>query len=167
MARRRGGFQKKIQYTHWTYGSASVPSTGAGSSGVNVLAAQHEPETLLRIRGEYAVSVDAPQAPGNIGAFGVGLILVPEGTGTTVLWSPITDGDAPWIWVDYAAIGYEEMVIDVIDVPGLSFVRRVVDNKAMRIIRNQEVQLVQETVSVIGTVPNLNLIANFRILSGK
>jgi len=94
------------------------------------------------------------------------MILVPEGTGTTVLWSPFTDGDAPWIWVDYHHLGYEEMVIDVIDVPGITSYRSTIDSKAMRIVRNQELQLVAELTNITGTVV-ANITAMVRVLAGQ
>ncbi len=97
---------------------------------------------------------------------GIGIIVVPEGTGSTVLWSPITDGDAPWIWVDYFTLGYEEMVTDVVDVPGISAYRYVIDSKAMRIVKNMEIQLVAESATTFSAAVSVNLTALVRILSG-
>ena len=165
MPRVRGRFQKKIDTVHWTYGSWSF-SQGAGTSAVNVFSAQHLPETLLRTRGEYVSFVDGVQAPNSLLGIGVGLIQVPEGTGTTVLWSPISDGDAPWIWVDYAILGYEEMVTDVIDIPGLTSVRRVIDSKAMRKIRNTEIQCVVENAT-IQNAANVRIEGQVRMLAGS
>ena len=163
MANRRG--QKKISYTHWT-GFASSTALAAGTVGANIGAAVHEPETLLRIRGNCMGYLDGPIGPGVFIQVAVGIIIVPEGTGTTVLWSPFTDDDAPWIWTEHFYLGYEEMVIDVVDVPGISSFRSVIDNKAMRIVRNQEFQVVFEntTAGVAGTA---NVAVTGRILSGK
>ena len=163
---RRGGFQKKIDTVHWTYGSFSALALAAGTVAVNAFPAQHLPETLLRTRGEWVAYPDAVQTPGKLVAVGIGLIQVPEGTDTTVLWSPITDGDAPWIWVDYAMIGYEELVTDVVDVPALSGVRRIIDSKAMRKIRNTELQIVIENATV-GVAASVNVAGQFRTLSGS
>jgi len=164
MPRRRSG--KKIDFVHWTYGSWTQGAIAAGTGASNVFPALHDPETLMRIRGEWVAYLDGTEAPGTLISVGVGLILVPEGTGTTVLWSPITDGDAPWIWADYAMLGYEEMVTDVIDVPGMTSVRRVIDNKAMRIVRNQEVQFVVENATV-GGAGSANVFGQVRALTGK
>ena len=158
--------QKKIDNVHWTYGSWGFGGLAAGTIAANVYAAQHLPETLLRIRGEIVVTMDAASAPAKLVAVGVGLILVPEGTSATVLWSPISDGDAPWIWVDYFTIGYEEMVTDVIDVPQLSGARRVIDSKSMRRIRNQEIQVVAENATVSSAAP-VNVTGNVRSLFGN
>ncbi len=85
MARRRSG--KKIDFVHWTLSNTAV-SLGAGTSAVTMLAAQHLSETLLRIRGSLTAHIEGVLTP-NVGAnIGVGVILVPEGTGSTVTWSP-------------------------------------------------------------------------------
>ncbi len=163
MPRRRSG--KKIDFTHWTYSSAAFNGQGAGTAGVNMAAAQHLSETLLRIRGEFTCFTDGALAPG-VGVFaGLGLILVPEGTGTTVTWSPITDGDAPWIWVDYFTMAYEELVVDVIANQAALAMRRVIDNKAMRVIRNQEIQAVVENVTNQGAM-NISVGLQIRVLAG-
>jgi len=156
---------KKIDYTHWTGGFGGAATFGAGTVGQNILAAQHQPETLLRMRGYYSAFLDGVQAPGVQVRITAGLILVPEGTGTTVLWSPETDADAPWIWWTGFDLAYEEGVIDVVDMPQMTAFREVIDNKAMRIIRNQELQLVQENVTVT-SASNINSGLQIRILSG-
>jgi len=163
MPRRRGG--KKISFVHWTIFSKSFLAFGAGTVAATALAAQHEPETLLRIRGNLFAGADGNPVTGAFALIAVGLVLVPEGTGTTVLWSPFADGDAPWIWTESFAVGYEEMVTDVIDTPGLSSVRKAIDSKSMRIIRNQEVQLVAENVTLGGAL-TMNVNVSGRVLSG-
>ncbi len=145
--------------------SGDTGSLATTSVGVNIFAAAHEPETILRVRGEYAAYLDGAATPGIRVAVTAGLILVPEGTGTTVLWAPGDDPDAPWLWYDAATLAHEEMVIDVLAIPGMSYVRRVIDNKAMRITRNQEVQFVVQNVS-LGTASSINATISGRILSG-
>ncbi len=163
MARRRSG--KKIDFTHWTYSSFAVAAQGAGTLGANFFGAQHLPETLLRFRGNWLCYVDGPSAPGKLVSIGIGMIMVPEGTGSTVLWSPISDGDAPWIWVDYAELGTEEMVTDVIDVPGITSFRASIDSKAMRIIKNQELQIVVENATIL-SASSVNITMSGRGLFG-
>ena len=162
----RGRHGRKIENVHWTYGSATQGGVTAGVGGETVYTAQHLPETLLRVRGEWVGYLDGVSAPGSAIAVGVGLILVPEGTGSTVLWSPITDGDAPWLWVDYTILAYEEYVVDVSYAPGMTNTKRVIDNKAMRRIRNQEVQFVVENATIL-TADAVNVFANFRALFGN
>ena len=163
MARRRSG--RKIDFTHWAYASGSFAPQGAGTAGLTLLGALHLPETILRMRGYVAGYIDAVQSPGAFVEIGMGLILVPEGTGTTVTWSPITDGDAPWVWASYFLLGYEEMVANVVDVPVMTGFRDVIDNKAMRVVQNKELQLVIENAT-IGIAANVNAGVGIRVLSG-
>ncbi len=156
---------KKIQYTHWTGFTGTFAGQAAGTAAVNLLAAQHEPETLLRTRGNLLSYGVTPQAPGVSAIITVGMILVPEGSGTTVTWSPLTDADAPWFWYEQFMIGYEEMVIDVVDVPGITSLRTVIDSKSMRIVRNQEIQLVMENTTIGGAISVLVNVQG-RFLSG-
>ncbi len=166
MAHARGRFQKKIDTVHWTYGSFTFLAQAAGSAAVNVLSAQHLPETLLRIRGEFISYFANVLVPDIAVAMTVGLILVPEGTGTTVLWDPIGDGDAPWIWWDTMHLGYSEAVVDVIANQSAMSGRRVIDSKAMRKIRNTELQCVVTNASVEGTA-SCSLIGSVRVLAGS
>ncbi len=62
-------------------------------------------------------------------------------------------------------IGYEEMVTDVVDVLGLTSQRLVIDSKAMRIVRNSEIQMVVENTT-IGSALAVNLNVQGRFLSG-
>ena len=164
---RRGGFAKKIDTVHWTLMQETL-STGAGSLAATALAAQHLPETILRIRGEWICAPQAPLADAQGASMAAGLILVPEGTGTTVLWSPITDGDAPWIWWDVMNCDYQEMVADVNWTSNTSDGRRVIDSKAMRKVRNTELQLVVENATITGlTAMTLRATVTARVLAGS
>ncbi len=167
MAHRRSGFAKKIDNVHWTGLSAVWAAQTAGSTGRAGLAAQHLPETLLRFRGEWGTTLVGSQA-GSVGVeIAIGMIQVPEGTGTTVLWSPITDDDAPWIWWDTISLLYEEPVVDTIST-NLSGARRVVDSKSMRKLRNTEIQFVVEnaTISGLGSATT-NVWVSGRALAGS
>ncbi len=168
MANKRSGFQKKIDTVHWTYGSFEFAGQGAGQAAINVNAAQHLPETILRIRGEWATAISAAATP-DIGiAVSIGFILVPEGTGSTVLWSPITDGDAPWIWWDTLHLLYTEQVTDVNYSAMTSSGRRVIDSKAMRRVRNTQLQCVVEVAAITGfTGGAVDIVGSVRTLSGS
>jgi len=162
MARRRSG--KKIDFVHWTGLQESALALSAGTVASTALAAQHDPETWLRFRGNLLTYLDGTQGPGVLVEVGVGLILVPEGTSTTVLWSPLSDPDAPWIYYSSMFLAHEESVVDVLE-SGSPFYREIIDDKAMRIIRNQEVQVVTENVTVGGGTA-INMGISGRILSG-
>ena len=168
MADRKRGFAKKIEVVHWTYGSFEFVAKAAGVFAQNVLAAQHLPETLLRTRGEWVANMSGTQ-PSQAGtAVTMGLILVPEGTGSTVLWSPITDGDAPWLWWDVMHLVYSEQVTDVAWGVAASAGRRVLDSKAMRKVRNTELQIVLENATIAGlSAAGINAVGSMRVLSGS
>jgi len=163
--RRRSG--KKIDFLHWTLGAATsqFQAQAAGTVGATLVAAQHLPETLMRTRGEILSYEDGTGAPGAMALISVGLILVPEGTGSTVLWSPFSDPDAPWFSFEVMHIGQEELVTDVVDVPGITSSRRIVDSKAMRINQNQEIQMVVENTT-LASATTVNTQAAFRFLFG-
>jgi len=167
---RTRGRSKTIDTVHWTAFAGAAAALASGSAVAVLLSvAQHLPETLLRIRGEWVASLD-----GQIGAQGgaavtAGIILVPEGTGTTVLWEPGIDGDAPWIWWDHLTCQYEEAVLDVVASTGMvSSGRRVMDSKAMRKVRNSELQVVFANAATSGfTTAAVNVSMVGRFLSGS
>jgi len=164
MPRARGG--KKIDFVHWTGFAGGALAFAAGTIAVNLFPASHLKETLLRTRGSLLAFIDGASAPAKLARVGVGMLLVPEGTGTTVLSSPLSEPDAPWFWVSEFLLGYEEMVTDVIDVLGLSSYREIIDSKAMRKIPSAtEVQLVMENVTV-GTAVGVNIQVVGRALTG-
>ena len=169
MARRRTGFQKKIDVVHWAYGSfEAIALATTGVIGVLVHSAQHLPETMLRNRGEWAASLSGALGDGQGAAVTVGLILVPEGTGTTVLWDPITDGDAPWVWWDVLHLIYREHVTDGNYSSATSSGRRVIDSKAMRKVRNSELQFVVNNADIgalTGSV--IDVAGSLRTLAGS
>ena len=164
MPRRRGG--KKIDFTHWTPFSGTFLAQGAGSAAVNVQAANHESETLLRTRGWLTAWMDGAPVTGAFALIAVGMLIVPDGSGTTVTVSPFAEGDSPWFWHEVFALGYEEFVTDVIQADVLSSVRIPIDSKAMRIIRNSEIQLVVENIT-IGGAATVNLSVVGRMLTGQ
>ncbi len=157
---------KKIDNVFWGLGTATVTALGAGNIGATVIASGTQAATLLRVRGECLVFLDAVQAPGTLVRLTMGIIKVPEGTGTTILWEPFGDDNAPWIWYDVAHLGYEEQVVDVVDSPQLSARRIHIDNKAMRRIRpDEEVQFVVTNTSV-ATASAVNVFFTARMLLG-
>ena len=167
MSNGRSRHAKKIDTVHWTGNAGQFVAQAAGTAGATLFAAQHLPETLMRLRGEWASTLQGAQGT----AVGVqvtcGICQVPEGNGTTVLWSPFTDGDAPWIWWDSFTLFYEEFVTDV-NYSTIASARRVIDSKAMRKQRNTELQLVVENTTVPGlTASSVNVNVNLRALHGS
>jgi len=126
-----------------------------------------EQETLMRIRGELVCALDSVSAPAKLVNVAIGALVVQAGSSTTVIQEPITDAEAPWLFYETFAVGYEEAVVDVIDVPGLSSFRKTIDVKAMRILRpGREVQLVAQAATLNGAMP-VNMTFTFRALLGS
>ena len=89
--------------------------------------------------------------------------VVPDGTGATVLTEPFGDSNADWFYYNEFVLGYEEMVIDVVDVPGITSFREMIDVKAMRIgVPDTEIQIVMTNTTLLGAATvNLNLGGRF------
>ncbi len=164
MARGRRSEPVNRHWTGFSFGSAFTAVAAASSVAATLSAAQHDRETLMRTRGTLLTFLDAVNAPGALMQVAVGFALVPEGTGTTVLWSPLTDTDAPWFYYDCFHVGLEEGVTDIYEYAGVSVYRAPIESKAMRRIRNQEVQAVVETLT-IGTAAAVNIAGCGRFLT--
>jgi len=157
-----------MESKRWDGANYLFAPQAAGSSALNyITAADTPPETLLRLRGEVVCYLDGTAGPGILVEVGLGIALVPEGSSTTVLWSPLTDVSAPWWMYERFSIGYEEMVTDVVSVQGLPVFRRQVDVKGMRIIRpDVEAQIVIEVATLL-TTDAVNLSFSSRVLFGS
>jgi len=164
MARQR--FGKKIDNVRWNRSLGSALALSAGAVGVAFISVTSLPETILRIRGEVLVWLDGTQAPGSLVAVSMGIIKVPEGTGTTVVYNPQSDSNAPWLWYTNLHVGYEEYVTDVIDAPNVSSARVTIDNKAMRKTKpDEEYQFVIDNTTV-GNAASINVAFATRFLIG-
>ena len=157
---------KKIHTLRWDGLQGAALAQAAGSVGVNILAAGGDPETIMRIRGEFFSGIDAAGAPGVFVLISAGLILVPEGQGTTVIWDPFNDVNAPWIWFAEFTVGHEERVTDTLHDTQLMSKRVHIDNKAMRKASpDEELQLVI-TNSTLASAGSVNSSLAGRILLG-
>ncbi len=150
--------------TRWSGGNFVFNAITAGTAALTLVTFGTANTTLIRLRGNLVAWIDGNEAPPVGLDVAIGAIVMPEGQGSTVLSSPVTDDDAPWLFYERFAIGYEEYVIDVIDAPGLTVFRKEIDVKAMRILRpDREVQLVMEQSGPIGNGA-VNILVNFRAL---
>ena len=157
---------KKLDHTQWALSTGSSQAQAAGAVAINFSTVGTTPATLLRIRGEILVFLDGSHAPGKLIQVTYGIILVPEGTGTTVVFDPVLDANAPWLLYGQGTLGYDEPVTDVIDIPVATGFRHTIDNKAMRIIRPDiEMQMVVQN-STIGTSASSNFVYGLRWLLG-
>lgn len=161
------GRRSPIDNVRWTTANASGLGISAGTTAVNIFTAQNNRETVLRTRGHFAAWIDAAGGPGTSVIVTAGMALVPEGSGTTAAWEPFSDGDAPWFWYTEFVLAYEERVTDVVDVPGMTSFREVVDSKAMRKIPSDtEIQFVLTNTSLNGALA-IDFSFNGRILLGE
>ena len=167
MVARRQSRSKKIDNLRWLGFRAVAGALVTGSPQAQlVLTATTTPDTIMRTRGQLIAYIPQTQAPGVGVEIGVGIHIVPEGTGTTILQAPLDDANADWFYYSRFMISYEEAVTDVIDSPMISAYREAIDSKAMRIGRpDTEVQVVFESASVIGGV-NTAVIVGGRFLLG-
>ena len=156
MARFRDSFSrarpaKKIDNVIWDLSNGFVTGLSAGTQAFQFSTVGTAPTTLMRIRGEIFSYLRGTTAPATLARVTYGIILVPEGSGATVQFAPISDANAPWLLYGSGVVGYNEEVTDVIDVPQLTMFRHDIDNKAMRKIRpDVEMQLVVENTTLAG-----------------
>ena len=121
----------------------------------------------MRIRGSLEVYLDVATAiaVGDMIWWAAGMIVMPEGQGSTVVSSPIADGNAPWVWYATGVLA-SELAGTWEGAEGGFFHREVIDSRAMRIIRpDRELQLVVEATDIAGTSV-LNFAVNARFLLG-
>jgi len=165
----RGRPGKVIDNLRWDSGvSMSFSGISAGSSALTALSAGVPRETVMRTRGEVSVGFDGTLATARGVLVSMGMVLVPEGQGTTVIWDPFNDAEVPWFWYQEVALFYEESVVDVVQsTANLSSARIIVDSKAMRRANvDQEAQFVMTNTTIFGAQA-VNVAANFRFLLGS
>ena len=158
---------KTIHSLRWAGGNAiTALAQTAGSSAAVALASGAPRETVMRTRGEVLVMLDAPSDVNRGVLVSMGLVLMPQGQGTTVIWDPFGDSEAPWFWYPETFLGYDEYVTDVIDGAGGPVSTIVVDSKAMRKANvDEEIQFVVTNTTVNGA-QGINVLASFRFLIG-
>ncbi len=167
MAHRRSNSSPKIRNLRWGRSVSRFNAQSAGTAALVFITAADTQDTIMRMHLEICAWIDAVQTPSKLIDVAVGAIVMPEGQGTTVVSSPITDDTAPWIFYERFVLGYEEYVTDVIDSPGLTTFRKTIDVKSMRILRpDREVQLVFEQATIV-TAAACNLTVSASVLLGQ
>ena len=167
MARTRGG--KTIRTLRWTGLSVNSGAFGAGSVAVTALAAEKFPDTVMRTRGELVgMIVDTLPIPdGVLVRYGFGLVCVPEGTGATVVWSPLSDANAPWFVYASGFLARRFLTVDAGECDGLPWFRERVDSKAMRKCPpDMELQAVFEQSTIV-TAQDIRMVFSGRVLLGR
>ena len=160
-ARSRGARLSR-RWLGFTTGSTFF-SISAGAFGFEAASESTIKDTVMRTRGNLLCWIDGLEAPAVSVLVSVGMHVVPGGTGATVLTNPFSDENADWFYYSEFVIGYEEMVTDTVDVPGLSSYRETIDTKAMRIaVPDTEVQIVMVNTTLLGAATvNLSLTGRF------
>ncbi len=159
----RGRGRRRGQ-ARWGFGSQFLSGLAAGTpQSAAIIAAGTLPSTVMRTRGEILVWMDGAPAAADAVVWAVGLIVMPEGQGTTVVSSPITDGNAPWFGFWTGTLAAEDTTLLQ---NGTQYARIPIDSKAMRILRpDREVQIVAEQSTIGGAqVININFAARFLFL---
>ncbi len=159
MARSRSS-GRRADY-RWTGGRQAFLAQATGSSQAVILTAGNTSQTLMRTRGTLVAFLDGVQTGGEL--LDIGIAMLVQQAGATATSLPLTDPEAPFFYYDRFAIGYEEAVSDVVDMPGLSVYRATIDVKAMRVIRpDQEVILIVEAADIAGNAnANISVAARF------
>ena len=151
----------------WTLAVANFNAQPAGSIAVNVITAETFAQTIMRTRGELIGDIDGVDEPGALIRWALGMIVVPEGQAGTVIWSPLTDPNAPWFVYAASHLGYEEYVANAVQAGNKSSFRKEMDSKAMRKLPpDTEVQAVLEQVAV-GDSASININFVGRLLLGR
>ncbi len=163
--RRRSGFSKTIDSVRWTPSSSTFAGIGGDATAALIaVGAGGEAETVLRVRGHVMCWLDATAAQGEIMQVSVGFILAQGGQSTTVLSSPSTDADARWIWHQDMIVASETAAVVSNE---LGIFRAEIDGKAMRKAgRDQEIQCVVETTTLLGSAAPTNTVVVCRWLVG-
>ncbi len=164
MARAR---TKKIDNFIWTLSSGIFSAISAGTTALQFAAAGSSPVTVMRMRGQVLSVINGVSAA-NLGVLlTMGVIKVPRGSATTVQYDPFTDPSAPWLWYTAVPLIYDEYVTDVVASTQAAMNRNIVDNKAMRRIREDEdIFFVAEGSDVVGG-PVWNINASLRMLTAS
>ncbi len=146
----------------WALGGFVSAALAAGStSQFAFVSSGNMSQTLMRIRGSWSVMLDQGAQDLDKVRVGIGVIKV-SGGGTTAS-TPLTDGDAPWIWFDVVTLAIEGgAVIDAWH--ELATYRAVIDSKSMRVIRpDEDLVVVMETGDIVGA-PNVDVHFDARVL---
>ena len=110
------------------------------------------PRTLLRLRGELYVSVDGAETGGDLMQLTVGIKVIEVDLAGSILSTPFSDAEDDWLWWDTTFVGLEVSGNDAVSRTS----RKIVDNKAMRRMKPDQVlaMVVESTTISVGSVVN-------------
>ena len=166
---RRRQFPGPKRFTEW--GSFIIDiravslgnSTSLGNQSTGAVASERL--TIVRMRGGGFVHLDAGAALDSM-EVGLGLIVVPEEVaiaGVASAPTPLTDLDAPWLWVEVFQLGPAVSGTDDGGDISRNF-RFEIDSKAMRKFRTDEELLFVAESAILAGSPTADVQAGVRAL---
>ena len=165
MARRRSfGGEKKRNYYDWEGATLALTTLAAAAVVEFSLFVGDKSETFVRLRGQVLAQLDASgSTAGDACVIAAGIMVAP--TGATLAVDPINEPGANWMWHQYLTLQTEGIVGGVAEQGDLSGQVVMVDNKAMRKIREDEsVFLVVANQNLVGG-PSVKFTGAFRMLA--
>ena len=165
---RRGFVRRPVNRPNYDWEGASTFISALAAAGTSTaqLFTVDTAETLVRTRGVIIATLSATGSAGGDSAI-VGAGLIVASVGATVIVSPITDAGANWLWHQFFALDTKGVIGAVADQGAQGWQREIVDNKAMRKLREDEALIfVVENQSINGA-PLIDVRAAFRILTRR
>ncbi len=140
----------------------------AGTTALVIASPTQFRDTIMRTRGQITAYVDGALATSKATLITIGMIVLQEGVVAAAgAPDPFSDGNADWFFYTQFLLGYEEVVVDVVDVPKITGYREVIDSKAMRkAAPDTEVALIVASDTVSGSVA-ANVHVSGRFLLGQ
>ncbi len=167
MPRPRGGFTRRTsnpQYFWNTIGEAlsgnNVPAKILGTAHI----VSNAPNTLVRIRGTVAVSLDSG-AVNEAFLIRAGIIKVmPDAfaAGAGSIPSPVDDPEAEWLWHSYFPLRALATGNDSLSGGGVQ--RTEIDSKAMRRVKTNERLVFMVDATILSGSPTMDFTYGFRTL---
>ena len=147
--------RKKIETVRWT-GDVLASSTGLATAGTDSVSLytvgdQEASPTILRTHFSFAAWLIGALGDGIGVQWALGIKIVPKGTGSTTLVSPLSEAEGDWFVHRTGVLSYSELVADAIQSSGMSGQRVEVDSKSMRKLKpGQQIQISVSQVTISG-----------------
>ncbi len=169
--RRSGSLKSRKEWGDGPISTAVQSATAAGTTLISGAQQSLQAQTVLRIRGELTLWVEAATSIGDgFTAFTAGIGMVNDEaflTGATAVPTPSGDPDWPgWIWYYAGSALISRSVTEVEEGGPLGAVRIPIDSKAMRKWGlNQDVFGAVSLVAEVGTA-TISFVMRTRLLAG-
>ena len=150
------------------FGQTVSAALASGGVAIGACIAFTTQNTIMRVRGNYLVSMDGP-VDNDRAIVGLGLIIVSDealAAGVASVPTPGTDADAPWLWHQFVPLQAQAGTSVGASLNAMSVVARgEIDSRAMRRVKqNESIVMSMETTSLAGT-PAVDIALGYRILT--